>query len=253
MDFNMFANRRVKVPILAYHALVPDQHGDTPASWSKRHTVKFEAFCRQLDFMQADGWISTLPAAMKTSALVKNLKYYIVTFDDGHKSDVIAAAMMKERGIYGAFYVPWSHIDKPDFLSRSDIQTLIKDGFVIGSHCMTHSPLTEKSTQELHCELFDSRARFEDLLGQAVEDLALPFGRYNNRVIAVAKAAGYRRIMSSNTGVARVGNFATFPRLPVTANTTLSEFHALITASPSSLLRRRVTRAFKRRLNLSEA
>ena len=71
------------------------------------------------------------------------------------------------------------------------------DGFCsIGSHTMTHADLVRIAPSELKHELVESKAALEHLLGRVVDDLALPFGAYNEEVMAAAFSAGYRRVFT---------------------------------------------------------
>src|SRR5258708_7535477 len=157
----MFNATRNRIPILAYHAIVSRGHADLPAGWSKDHAVSLESFRSHLEFMQAEGWKTILPAAMATSTRDGHSQQFIMTLDDGHASDVVAATMMKDFGYRAIFYVPWSHIGRAGFLSSSELKTIGADGFAIGSHGMTHSPLTQKSERELRDELLTSKDRLE--------------------------------------------------------------------------------------------
>jgi peptidoglycan/xylan/chitin deacetylase (PgdA/CDA1 family) len=185
---------------------------------------------------------------MEAAGRLRGEKHFILTFDDGHASDVVAAETMKFLGYRAIFYVPWLHVGLPGFLSSGEIKALAANGFAIGSHGMNHSPLTQKTNLELRDELFASKVRLQDLIRRKVEDLALPFGRYDRRVIAMARAAGYRRIMTSNIGLARTDQSGVFPRFPITSRTSLEDLRDMLLASPVELMRRRLWHAIGRRL-----
>jgi peptidoglycan/xylan/chitin deacetylase (PgdA/CDA1 family) len=244
----MFSHFQKRMPILAYHALVSNNQTRLPTGWSRRHTVRLDSFRRQLDFVQSEGWTTIVPEGIEALNIDSTSKYCILTFDDGHRSDLIAAAALRSRGHLGIFYIPWGNVGIEGFLGPSDIRTLTQEKFAIGSHGLTHSPLTDRPDKGLREELVESRERLEDLMGRSVEDLAVPFGRYNRHVISAAQAAGYRRIMTSDIGVARIGGSIVFPRLPVTAETTLADFRRLISAGPTRAALRRLSSAVHDRL-----
>jgi peptidoglycan/xylan/chitin deacetylase (PgdA/CDA1 family) len=237
-----------RIPILAYHAVLTEKRISVPQGWSARHAVDLDSFRSQLDLMRGEGWITTVPEKIEGINIESSNRYCILTFDDGHSSDLIAAETMRSRGYCGIFYVPWCHLATDGFLGPSDIKTLSEDSFVIGSHGLTHSPLTKKSDKGLREELVESKERLEDLIGRSVEDLAVPFGRYNRRVIIAAKAAGYRRIMTSDIGLARIGKVGVFPRLPVTSATTLPDFRGLVSMRPTGAVLRRLSTAARHRM-----
>lgn len=64
----------------------------------------------------------------------------------------------------------------------------------IGSHTLTHADLAQLTPQRTEEELIQSKIALESLLGNKIEDLALPHGSYNDRILAAAQAADYRRI-----------------------------------------------------------
>jgi peptidoglycan/xylan/chitin deacetylase (PgdA/CDA1 family) len=66
----------------------------------------------------------------------------------------------------------------------------------IGSHTLTHPDLTSLSPAHLRQQLVQSRRQLRQLLQLDVEDLALPFGAGNSRVLAAACDAGYKRIFT---------------------------------------------------------
>jgi len=65
-----------------------------------------------------------------------------------------------------------------------------------GSHTMTHPSLVEISLPQLREELTESREILEKLLGVTIDDIALPYGSYNENVLQAASEAGYQRIFS---------------------------------------------------------
>jgi peptidoglycan/xylan/chitin deacetylase (PgdA/CDA1 family) len=218
-----------------------------PQGWSRPHTVLLDSFHRQLDFLKSEGWTSVLPDEIDETGFAERKKRLVLTFDDGHDSDVVAAMLMKRCDYRGIFYVPWVHVDRRGFLNSTEIRELAREGFAIGSHGLTHSSFTQKSDRDLQDELAESRDRLEELLGRSVVDLAVPFGRYDQRVITMALAAGYRRIMTSDIGLARTGNSAVFPRLPVTARTTATDFQRLVAIGPLQATLLRLVSAASRR------
>jgi peptidoglycan/xylan/chitin deacetylase (PgdA/CDA1 family) len=64
----------------------------------------------------------------------------------------------------------------------------------IGSHTQTHPDLAKITIQDADRELIESRNNLQRLLGFPVEDLALPHGSYNDKVLNLAQKAGYKRI-----------------------------------------------------------
>ena len=101
----MASNSPKRIPILAYHALIADQRRSLPHGWSARHTVRLEAFHRQMSCLRADGWTTIIPEDLCGKPIDNAQRHFVVTFDHGHDSDALAAAILHENGYRGIFYV----------------------------------------------------------------------------------------------------------------------------------------------------
>jgi len=234
------------IRILTYHAVIGEGQKELPPQWSPHHAVALPAFREQLDVLAGESWqVVALKALEQPSPLQRSV---FITFDDGGCSDLLAAQELRRRSMPAAFFVTWSRLGSPSFLSRGEVEELSRQGFTIGSHCMTHTRLTDLGAQELHDQLAGSRERLESLIGQPVTALAIPFGAYNRAVVAAAIAAGYRRIMTSDFALADAGK-CVMPRLSITGRMTLKDFKGLLAQNRIGIARRRVINGVQRRLN----
>jgi peptidoglycan/xylan/chitin deacetylase (PgdA/CDA1 family) len=226
-----------RVPVLAYHAIVDDGVSQLPQGWSAQHTVSLRDFRAQLDILVGEGWQAVTPDALLEADLPA--KSVAITFDDGHSSDLLAAEELSRRGLTATFFITWLLLDRPDFLGRGQLLEFDRKGFRIGSHGLNHVALSGLSPQELRRELVVSRKQLESLLRKPVTDLAIPFGAYDNEVIAAATAAGYATIMTSDYTVAIAGRHL-LPRLGVESHTTLKAFRQLLAGRWIDVTRQRV-------------
>ena len=217
----------VRVPIFAYHALIADREAELPALCSREHAVSLELFRAQLDILVAGGFHAVLPEALQADALPS--KPVLITFDDGHASDMLAASELRRRGLVATFFITCSRLGNPGFLDRGQLVELSREGFAIGSHGVDHLRLADLAPEGMQDELAISRQELERVTGRPVTTLAVPFGSWDARVIASAMAAGYRAVMTSDFGLAVAGN-RVLPRLEVTSRTTLREFEGLLSA-----------------------
>lgn len=123
------------------------------------------------------------------------------TFDDGNLSDFqYAFPLLAERGRAAHFFVLAGRIGEPGSLSAEQIREMSEAGMTIGSHGWDHVDWRQADPDALRRELMDSRARIEDVAGHAITAAAVPFGLFDARVVAAAKAAGYRQIFASSGG-----------------------------------------------------
>jgi peptidoglycan/xylan/chitin deacetylase (PgdA/CDA1 family) len=240
----MPASRRF--PILSYHAIIAEDQKELPPPWSPYHALSLAALRAQLDVLAAEGWQAIPPQLLMQFAPPG--KSVVITFDDGESSDLLAAEELSRRGLTAAFFVTWSRLGCPWFLSRSQVVQLDRQGFTIGSHGMTHARLTELSAQELHDQLVNSRERLEWLLGKPVTTLAIPYGFYNSAVVEAAITAGYRLIMTSDFALAVAGR-CLLPRLTISSRTTLNDFRTMLAENWIAIARRRLVNGIHRRLN----
>lgn len=79
-------------------------------------------------------------------------------------------------------------------MTAEQLRAISSEDVTIGSHSLTHADLTRLSVEALQRELTESRARLEELTDCPVHDLALPYGACNNKVVEMARHAGYERI-----------------------------------------------------------
>jgi len=230
--------------------MLRDENAQIPHSWRPFDTVLYSSFCAQLDLLKADGWRTLGPEALnKPNVWSVGQRQILFTFDDGHDSDLLAAAALAARGYTATFFIPWVHVGQAHFLDRQSVKQLSGDGFGIGSHGMTHIRLTAISPDRLRQELEESKARLEDLLGLPITDLAVPFGSYDRRVIEAALDAGYSTIMTSEVRQASFGpKSRVFPRLPVKSFTTHSDFLTLVGGSDFMVFRWRLGINFSSRV-----
>ena len=243
----MNSNGTTCLPILMYHGIRHSTADQLPAGWSRRHAIDARSFAAQLDAI-VDGGLRTVSLAALDQPVAPR-RPIIITFDDGHSSDyLIAAPELRQRGLTAAFFITASFLGRPGYLRREQVRELRAASFEIGSHGLTHKRLIEVGPAELWREALDSRRRLEDLIGEEVTSFALPSGSYNDAVLQALWAAGYRRIMTSDFGLAR-REHSVMHRMGVMAETGAREFQTFLTAGPSWATRHRLIQGVRRRLS----
>lgn len=244
-------NDTIYLPILMYHGIRGSGSDQIPAGWSRRHAIDATSFSGQLDVVARSGLRTLAVADLDRPSL--SGRSLLITFDDGHSSDFsIAAPELKQRGLMGTFFVTWSFLGCPGYLDRVQVRELRAQSFEIGSHGLSHKRLSEVGPAELWCEALDSKRRLEDLIGEEIASFAIPSGSYNDPVLQALWAAGYRRIMTSDFGYARLED-GVMHRMGVMAETTPRQFQAFLTAGPSWAARHRLLEGIKRRLRRAVA
>lgn len=127
-----------------------------------------------------------------------------LSFDDGNASDVrYGLPALLERGLHATFFVVAGSLGTRGFLGEEEVRQLVEAGMSVGSHGMHHTPWRNLDDERLREELLASRKTLEDVVGQPVLEAACPFGAYDRRVLKALHDYGYRRVFTSDDGVAR--------------------------------------------------
>ena len=122
-----------------------------------------------------------------------------VTFDDGHISNFdYALPILLSRSLIARFFITvgWTG-KKPDYMGWRELRSLHESGQLIGGHGWSHAFLTHCASRDLDVELGKARSILEDKLGTSITTMSLPGGRYNQRVLAACREAGYTQIYTS--------------------------------------------------------
>jgi peptidoglycan/xylan/chitin deacetylase (PgdA/CDA1 family) len=156
-----------------------------------------------------------------------------VTFDDCYRDNLFAARLLARYGLPATFFIPTAFVgtnrvfpwDKglPPLanLTWDDLREMVRLGFEIGSHTVTHADLGTLTAEQVRWELVASRAVLEEQLDQPVRWLAYPFGGVDNfrpEWLPLAAAAGYEGCLSGHGGLLDAGTDPSLlPRVPVPA------------------------------------
>jgi peptidoglycan/xylan/chitin deacetylase (PgdA/CDA1 family) len=124
---------------------------------------------------------------------------YAITFDDGGVSySTLIADRLESRGWRGHCFVTTDCIGRSGFLDAAQIRELHARGHVIGSHSASHpARFSACSFEQMVREWRDSRARLEDLLGDAVTVASVPGGYFSAAVARAAAEAGLTVLFNS--------------------------------------------------------
>jgi peptidoglycan/xylan/chitin deacetylase (PgdA/CDA1 family) len=114
------------------------------------------------------------------------------SWDDGTRSDIELAKLLKKYSIKATFYVTRDYRYLEDPLAPHQIIELDEDeAFEIGAHTLTHPNLLSVSTEAARGEIAGSKRYLENLLGHKVSMFCYPHGKYDERVVQLVKSAGF--------------------------------------------------------------
>src|SRR5438270_1322930 len=207
--------------VLAYHEVMPESN--------YAYCVTAASFAEQL---------CLLDSLKKTKSL-----HAQITFDDGEKSQLHnALPLLAEHGFKATYFVTPGLIGTAaKFLGWSDLRALQAAGHSIQSHGWSHKFLTFCSEAELAHELRASKQSLEDNLGSVVEEISVPGGRWNPRVIKACAAAGYRRVYVSHPWIeAEIDGLQVIGRFMVRRTTTILELEKIVARDRNALRKLRL-------------
>jgi peptidoglycan/xylan/chitin deacetylase (PgdA/CDA1 family) len=168
-----------------------------------------------INFLKSVGPVNSIVGAKEKEMLGTP----IVTFDDGHQSNYLAALSMLDKQLgFGDLFINPSMVGKKDFMDWNQLREIAASGMSIQSHSFDHIYLSDCNPEEQKYQLQKSKAIIEDKIGKEVIILAPPGGRYNRQTINIAKSLGYDTIANSKPGVWEKLDQYLIPRIPVTVN-----------------------------------
>lgn len=176
--------------ILMYHAIGTNVDGDTLGLYNLS-PERFESHMRILASNHRDRLRS-----LDEESLRNDVPGIMVTFDDGYRDNLTAAAPVLVRlGIPFTVFVTTGPMlaAAPGRLGPDDLRALDNlPGATIGAHGVTHARLAECGDHQLRQELAGSKAYLEDILGHPVYSMSYPHGSVNRRVRDAAEEAGFQ-------------------------------------------------------------
>jgi len=153
------------------------------------------AFARCLDAIAAS---DVAPALITDLGPASAGRHILLTFDDGGRSALVAAAELERRGWRGHFFIVTSLVGTSGFLDEAGIRQLHQAGHVVGSHSHRHPAIfREQTPARMHEEWRVSIDRLAQWLGEPCLTAAVPGGDISQRVLESADAAGLRYLFTS--------------------------------------------------------
>ncbi|MBI4355955.1 MAG: polysaccharide deacetylase family protein [Candidatus Omnitrophica bacterium] len=192
----------MRIVALTFHDIVADDRPPTASEAFYRLTAEeFERLLTQLRKLGYQAVSSRTFRAWQGGQTALPERSVVLTFDDGYAShfEVVVPLLLRYR-LTGTFFVPVARIGQPGYMTWDQLRRLVFLGMEIGSHGVTHRPLTQLSRAELAEELGESKRRLEEELGIPVRALAAPGGCWNRRMAGAVHAAGYEAAWVSTIG-----------------------------------------------------
>jgi peptidoglycan/xylan/chitin deacetylase (PgdA/CDA1 family) len=214
------------VPILNYHVIgTPPADAPFPELYVQR-----AAFVAQLRWLRRHGYHAV--------SLRRAYDYWrrgfalpprpvVLSFDDGYREDFTNA-----RPLLSAFHWPGVlNLAVQNVLDRKltvpQLRALVRTGWEIDAHSLTHPDLTTLDARELRRQVAGSRLWIRRRLGIPVDFFCYPAGDYDAEVVAAVRAAGFRGATTTREGEASVADGVfTLDRIRINGSDSLGTFAA---------------------------
>lgn len=191
VSLKIFLDSIYRIPVLMYHSI------DYTADKSDKMTIQPDMFERQMKFLR-DYKYNVVPLE-KAVAYIKLDKMppsntVAITIDDGYENNYTHAyPILKKYHIPVTIFIITDHVDRPGFMTWSQIKEMSDSGIVdVESHTRSHPFLQyDISDEALKNELAGSKDVLEKKLDKRIRYVCYPMGGYNERVKEAVKKAGY--------------------------------------------------------------
>ncbi len=177
----------ITIPILLYHHIAE-------SSTDHRYYVAPALFEQQMQWLVDHGYQAITEADL--AEVIRHggklpEKPVIITFDDGN-ADFFTGAfpVMNRLNMVGVAFLVTDRIDLSGFVTSEQVKEMIKAGWEIGSHTVTHPDLLRQRTN-LNREIVTSREWLNQKFGIDVVSFAYPFGLMNASVAKMVEESGY--------------------------------------------------------------
>ena len=202
------------VPIVMYHVLgVPRSNAPYPQLF-----VKPSDFAGQLHWLAQHGYHAvTLGRVFRYWRRAEPLppKPVVLSFDDGYLSDyAVALPALRRFDWPGVLNLVVDNV-APGDITAPQVRGLIAAGWEIDAHTISHVDLTTLGTAQLRREVAGSRRLLRHMFGLPVDFFCYPAGRYDARVVAAVRAAGYLGATTVNPGLGQPSQPYTLNRIRI--------------------------------------
>lgn len=204
------------VPILMYHYI---REVDPAKDYlGYRLSVTPSAFDQQVNWLSNHGYQAVRLDDYCQSKISVTKKPVILTFDDGYEDAFTSALpILQKYHFTGTFFIIKSRINQPEYLSNTQIKTMVSEGMEMGSHTVNHINLSTASADKQMFELNQSK--------QYSQVLAYPSGKYSPITVQLANKAGYDCAVTTNPGIASsLSPLYELPRVRISGGESLSNF-----------------------------
>jgi peptidoglycan/xylan/chitin deacetylase (PgdA/CDA1 family) len=221
------------IPILMYHQI---EVAPPKGAAFRSLYVSPNDFSRQMALLRLMGY-----RGLSMSALMPYLKgeqkgkVVGITFDDGYLNNLTnALPVLTRHGFSSTCYAVSQQLGKSNawdieagivqttLMNASQLRLWIAGGQEVGGHTRHHVRLTQSDTPTCMDEIVLCKSELEEMTGSLVRHFCYPYGDYAEDHVAMALAAGYESVTTTQRSRCQAGeDMMLLPRVPVVRSTSL--------------------------------
>ena len=236
---------RAEILVLYYHDVVKDRNDDAYYQWEID-----DWYVKPLEFEQQMRILAEMKYTSITLSQMINVIYnggelpprpVLITFDSTELGQwKNAYPIMKKYGLVGNMFIEANHVDAKNSFSSEQINTLLADGWEIGSSGFYGNGLADRS--QYGQEIGMSKVRLEELFpGVEIQAFAYPDGYTDPEGEIIRRTtqyykAGFCRMKVQDNTVSRDQIFF-IPRKEISGGMTYNEFFTLLPWKEGSISR----------------
>lgn len=186
--------KKLEVPILCYHRIRPSLASD--GKNMRAYSVTPAHFAQQMKALHDNGFHTILPEQLyeymvHNKSLPKNP--VMITFDDTREEHYrLGASEMSKYGFKGVFFIMTISMNRPGYMTKTQIKTLSDNENCIGVHTWDHNPVTKYKGTDWDIQVLKPKKQLESITGKPVNYFAYPSGIWNKAAIPKLKSNGYQ-------------------------------------------------------------
>lgn len=141
-------------------------------------------------------WIMFVVSVILALCVVQGVygsdKMVALTFDDGPNGNTDTLLdILEDKDVTATFFVVGRMVEKYPQL----LEEIFNRGHEISNHTYSHPNLIMLSPREVMYELDKTRGLISEVIGKDPHFFRPPGGKYNQRILKIAEAAGYTMVM----------------------------------------------------------
>ena len=208
-----------RVPVLMYHKISTD-----PADEPNNTLISLSRFEEHMNYLAKNGYTTIDLGELKEfmeGRMSLPEKTVVITFDDGWRSVLNALPILKKQRFKATFFFVLEYLENtyPGFLSWSEISEITSHrDFDIGCHSHTHPWMDrnnlvswidgknkDRSMKDVLAEITGPKKVMEEKLLRPILYYSWPSGLYNDKLLSIARDAGYIATVTTDEGMNRPG------------------------------------------------